>query len=295
MKQYSAYSAYGESGVLRRVWSLCLAGSIVFFVYSLCCAQEEEKTMTIPDFLTTMKEDAAATLLELSDGGTSTVTTRSFHKGTAELTIIRGGAIEKATIMHLKLKGIKPQGFAAEADGVVIQMEIFPKNPHCPMGHFNTQWQCTDETQYYTNLDLFPALADRENLDAVRKVMDTVAERYGKDKDGLRKGLDEHYNMAHWDSPLASNVGFKLKALTEGDRDLFTDAYQTFFDAYTDIIRKRKNTPFSEKEERLKLTRNARWLEYITLKDKSFKLAQSMGIPPEVLVGFSYPPAAVFE
>lgn len=287
MKQY---------GALRNLRNLCLAaGSIVFFMYGLCCAQEEENSMTIPNFLNAMKKNAAATLLELSDGGTSTVTTHSFPKGTAELTIIRGGAIEKASIMHLNLKGIKPQGFAAEADGVVFQIEIFPKNPHCPMGHFNTQWQYTDETQYYMNLDLFPALSSQEDLDTVRKAMDAVAKRYGKDKDGLRKGLDEHYNMDHWDSPLASNVGFKLKALTDGDRDLFTDAYQTFFDAYIDIIRKRKNTSFTDKQERLKLTRNARWLEYITLKDKAFKMAQSLGIPAEVLVGFSYPPAAVFE
>jgi coproporphyrinogen III oxidase len=242
-----------------------------------------------------MKKKAPATFLEVSGGGKSTVKTYSFPKGTAELTIIRGGAIEKATILYLQLKGIKPQGFASTADGIVFQMEIFPKNPFCPMGHFNTQWQCTDETEYHTNLDLFPALTDREDLDAVRKTMDAVADRFGKDKDGLREGLDVHYNMEHWHSPLAAKVGFKLKALTEKDLDLFITSYQTFFDAYVDLLRKTKEAPFTVKEETLKLKRNAKWLEYITLKDRSFKLSQTLGIPPEALIGFSFPPAAVFE
>jgi hypothetical protein len=70
------------------------------------------------------------------------------------------------------------------------------------MGHFNTEWLYTDETQYHANLDLFPALADREDLNAIRKAMDAVAERYGKDKDGLRKGLDVHYNIRTPDIPL---------------------------------------------------------------------------------------------
>jgi len=284
-----------QHSVCWNVVYLCLVCSLVFTACSVCRAQDKENPVTIPDFLNTMKKNAAETFLALSDGGTSTVKTYSFPKGTAELTVIRGGAVEKATILQLNLKGIKPKGFAAAADGVVIQMEIFPANPHCPMGHFNTEWQSADVTQYHTNLDLFPALESREDLDAVRKAMDAVAERHGRDKDALRTGLDVHYNMDHFDSPLASKTGFKLKALTEKDRDLFTDAYQTFFDSYIDIIKKRQDTDFGEKEEAFKLKRNARWFEYITLKDGAFKMAQAIGIPPEVLVGFSYPPAAVFE
>jgi len=280
--------------IFPKVLNLCLVCILAFIACGVCRAQKQEKPMTIPDFLNTMKKNAATRLLELSGGGTSTVKTYSFPKGTAELTIIRGGPIEKAAILHLKLKGIKPEGFAEEADGEVIQMEIFPANPFCPMGHFNTQWQSTNETRYHTNLDLFPALDGREDLDAVRTAMDAVAERFGKDKDGLRTGLDVHYNMEHWDTPLASKTGFKLKALTEADRDLFTDAYQTFFDAFIALIRKREHTPFGKKEEALKLKRNSKWLEYITLKDPSFKMAQAIGVPPEVLVSFSYPPAAVF-
>jgi coproporphyrinogen III oxidase len=281
--------------IVRKALNLSLVCTLVVMMGSVCSAQEKEKPMSIPAFINMMKKKAPETFLEVSRGGTSTVKTYSFPKGTAELTIIRGGAIEKASILYLQLKGIKPQGFDSKADGIVFQMEIFPKNPFCPMGHFNTQWQRTDETEYHTNLDLFPALADREDLDAVRKTMDAVAARFGKDKNGLREGLDVHYNMDHWHSPLAAKAGFKLKALTEKDRDLFITSYQTFFDVYVDLLRKTNEAPFTVKEETLKLKRNAKWLEYITLKDRSFKLSQTLGIPPEALVGFSFPPVAVFE
>jgi len=110
----------------------------------------------------------------------------------------------------------------------------------------------------------------------------------------MREGLDEHYNMEHWDLPLATKVGCKLLQLKEGDLDLFVTAYHIFFDTYLDILKKRKDTVFSEEETRLKHERNGKWLEYIALKDRAIKMAQATGIPPEVLIGLSFPPSTVF-
>ena len=110
----------------------------------------------------------------------------------------------------------------------------------------------------------------------------------------MREGLDIHYNMEHWAFPLATKVGCKLLKLKEGEVDLFIAAYHTFFDGYIDILKKRKDAQFSEADAKLKLERNSKWLEYITLKDRAFKMAQASGIPPEVLIALSYPPSAGF-
>ena len=100
--------------------------------------------------------------------------------------------------------------------------------------------------------------------------------------------------MEHWTFPLATKVGCKLLALEEVDIDLFIESYHTFFSGYLEILQKRKDIPFSDAEARLKLERNGKWLEYITLKDEAIKIAQSSGIPPEVLINLVYPPSAVF-
>lgn len=250
--------------------------------------------MKLIDFAREMKEQATKRLTDVSQGGASVRKTYTFPVGQAEMITIRGGAIEKAAITHLILKGIKRPDTGEETDGMVYQMEVFPDNPHCPMGHFNTEWNTNPPVYCHMNLDLFPALSVEEDLSAVRSKMDGVADQFGKDRDQMREGLDQHYNMEHWSFPLATKVGCKLLQLTEEDFDLFITAYHTFFNAYLDLVNKRKDARFTEEEKRLKLIRNGRWLEYITFKDRAVQMARAAGIPSEVLIGLSFPPSAVF-
>jgi len=250
--------------------------------------------MKIVDFLNEVKQKAHEALLEVSGGGTSETKSFPFSKGTAEIITIRGGTVEKAAITHLQLEGVKPPGADSATAGVVFQMEIFPENPYCPMGHFNTEWRYTQEPEYHMNIDLFPAVAVREDLDGAKKIMDAVAERFKKDKDAIREGLAVQYNMDHWQAPLAAQAGFQLKGIRDSELDLYITAYQTFFDAYIDIFKKRKDSAFTEQEMRLKRERNGKWLQYLALKDRAVKMGQAVGIPSEVLIGLGYPPSAVF-
>ena len=250
--------------------------------------------MKIVDFVKEMKEKATKGLVEVSGGGKSVEKSYQFEVGTADVITVRGGAIEKAVITHLVLKGIKPPGADKESDGMVYQMEVFPQNPHCPMGHYSTQWTIGESNYYSMNLDLFPAVKIEEDLDTMRGVMDEVADKLGRDKDTMREGQDIQYNMEHWSFPLATKVGCRLLQLKEEELDLFAAAYHTFFDAYLDIFRKRSNTPFSKEEIRLKHERNARWLEYLTFKDRAVKMAKAYNIPAEVLINLGFPPSAVF-
>lgn len=250
--------------------------------------------MKIDDFVREMKEKATSGLLEVSGGGKDTEKSYQFEVGSAHIITIRGGAIEKAVISHLILKGVKPPGAEEESDGVVYQMEVFPVNPYCPMGHYSTQWTRGASAYYAMNLDLFPAVTVEEDLTAMKQIMDGVADRFGIDRDTMREGQDIQYNMEHWSSPLATKVGCRLMQLEEETLDLFTTAYHTFFDAYLAILKHRKDTPFSEDALRLKLERNGRWVEYLTFKDRAVKMAQAYAVPPEVLISLGFPPCAVF-
>ena len=250
--------------------------------------------MKIQDFVKGMKEKATRGLLDVSHGGKSSEQTYKFQIGQATVTTIEGGAIEKASITHMILKDIIVPGTNKKVDGTIYQMEVFPENPYCPMGHFNTDWTTSGQINYYMNLDLFPAVRVEEDLNTMRSLMDGVADKFGKDRDKIREGLDTHYNMPHWPFPLVTKVGCTLPKQEEGDLNLYITAYHTFFDAYLDILSKRKDTQFGEKERRLKLKRNGQWLEYLTLQDRAVKMAQATGVPPEVLIGLGFPPSAIF-
>ncbi len=248
----------------------------------------------IDEFVDEMKEKTAGVLLEVSGGGERIEKWHRFQAGSAHIITVQGGAIEKAAITHLVLAGIKPPGVNKAADGAVYQMEVFPENPFSPMGHFNLQWTTGVSNVYSMNPDLFPAVQVEEDLAEMRSVMNGIADTFGRDRNEMRKGLDEHYNLPYWQSPLAARVGCKLLNLDEDMVDLVTTAYRTFFDAYAGILRKRKDTPFSAEERKLKLERNGRWLEYIVFKDRAVKMALAFGMPAEILSGLSFPPSAAF-
>lgn len=125
------------------------------------------------------------------------------------------------------------------------------------MGHFNTDWTTSGQVYYYMNSDLFPAMRVRRiPLNTIRSLMDGVAGKFGRNREKMREGLDINYNMDHWAFPLATKVGCTLPKLKEDDINLFITAFHTFFDAYLNILRKRKDTQFSEEEKRLKFERN---------------------------------------
>lgn len=264
--------------------------------------------MEIVNFVKEMKEKSMTELLTISGTGKCIEKTYEFKIGHANIATIRGGAIEKAAITHMVLKGIsidrapeEDMGVAysvedENVDAMVYQMEVFPANPYCPMGHFNTEWSKKDSNsyQYTMNLDLFPAVKVEEDLQTIKHLMDQVAEQFRRDRNEMRMGLEKHYNMGHWSAPLATKVGCKLMGLKEGEINLFMAAYRTFLDGYLEILRKRKDSPFSEDEVKLKLKRNGKWLEYITLKDDAIKAARAGGIPSTVLIGLAFPPSAIF-
>jgi len=264
--------------------------------------------MKSEDFVARMKEKAIRELLSIAGDAVHEEKNITFKIGTAAIDTIRGGAIEKAAITHMVLKNISIKrapsddmgvSYADEGETVhtvVFQMEIFPDNPYCPMGHFNSEWSGmgTGPSRYTTNLDLFTAVRVNEDLVRMKQVMDGVADKYGKDRAELRKGLDIHYNMDHWPFPLASMVGCKLLALEEKEFDLFTEACVTFLDMYLEIVKLRKDTSYSDDEMQLKLKRNGRWLEYMSLKDGAVKAAQAAGITPDVLIAMLFPPSGKF-
>ena len=248
----------------------------------------------IISFVNEMKKRAAEELCAIAGTVDRVDKTHTFKAGEAQIITLRGGPIEKAAITHMTLKGVTMPGTDEKVDPTVFQMEVFPENPYCPMGHFNTEWTRVGAGPYFMNLDLFPAVRIEEDLRDMRQVMDTVADRFGRDRERMRDGLDIQYNMDHWSYPLATRVGCKFMKLEARELDLFITAYTTFFHAYLTILKKRSATPFGEREIGLKQERNGKWLEYIAFKDGAVKMAQVYGIPAQVLTGITFPPSVSF-
>jgi len=247
----------------------------------------------IVTFVEETRETVIRSLLEAS-GGELVRTTVPFKVGQADVAVIRGGAIEKASITHMKLNQVQPPGLDRVIDYMVFQVEIFPENPRVPMGHFNTEWGMTGQGPYHMMIDLFPAVQDEQACSSARKAMDDLAASFGVDIQAFRAGLAEQYRMEHWNGSLAAEAGCRLMHLGPDRLDLFIAAYRTFFKEYYDVLAGFRDKPYTQADLKRKLRRNGRWLEYLTLQDVAVKMGLGVGIPPRVLVDLSYPPSAEF-
>lgn len=250
--------------------------------------------MRIVDFAATTKTRIIERLSALAGPGGIERRIVPFDVGSADICIARGGALDKAALSHMTMHDVVPPGETTPRDYMVFQLEIFPASPICPMGHLNTEWSLTGIGPYHMNLDLFPALENREAVQRITDSMDAVARVHGQDPALMRSGLDEHYHMAHWDRPLAAMAGCKLMNLGNDRLDLFIAAYTAFLDSYLDLLAQTRAHPSSSADTAAKLRRNGKWLEYLTLKDVAVKMGLGVGLPPEVIIDLSFPPSATF-
>jgi coproporphyrinogen III oxidase len=245
-------------------------------------------------FVNETREHVIKSLLEASGGGELVRKIVPFKVGQADVAIIRGGCLEKASVTHMKLSQVKPPELDCVIDYMVFQVEVFPENPWCPMGHFNTEWGMTGKGPYHMMLDVFPAVDDPTIYAPALEAMDGVAETFSINKQELRAGLAGHYCMDHWGASLAANAGCRFMHLGPEKLDLFIAAYHAFFEGYMKVLAFNRDRDYTQEAVQRKLRRNGRWLEYLTLKDVAVKMGLGVGIPPEVLVDLSYPPSAVF-
>jgi coproporphyrinogen III oxidase len=250
--------------------------------------------MKIVSFVDKTKDRVINELINVSKTEKCVKTSTPFKVGYAHLAVIRGSVFEKAVVSHLIMNQVVTPASDKPQDYMVFQMEIFPENPNCPIGHFNTEWALSGEGPYHMNLDLFPAVEIPEDINEMKAVMDNLASDFNIDEDKMREGLIAHYNMPHWDKPLASNVGCKLMHLKNDGLDLFIASYNAFFEKYLEIINRRKNMPFTDEDTKLKKRRNGKWMEYIAIKDPAVKMGLATGIPPEVIIDLCFPPSATF-
>ena len=245
-------------------------------------------------FVEKTRERVIEKLLDVSGGGELVRTTVPFKVGQADVAVIRGGAIEKACITHMKLNQVQPPELDRVIDYMVFQVEVFPESPLVPMGHFNTEWGMTGEGPYHMMIDLFPAVDDEQTCAPARTAMDGVAEVFGVGKQDFRAGLADHYRMGHWDRSLSVEAGCRLMHLGPDQLDLFITSYHVLFKEYCAVFADLKEAPYTQADVKQKLRRNGRWLEYLTLQDVAVKMGLGVGIPPGVLVDLSYPPSAEF-
>ncbi len=193
------------------------------------------------------------------------------EKGGVNFSQVKGAALPKAASeRHPELAG---HPFTAMGVSVVIH----PRNPYVPTSHFNVRLlevELPDRKHWWVGggFDLTPYYGFEEDCILWHQTAKDACDPFGANiYPEFKQWCDDYFHLKHRKE--ARGIGGLFfddwNALSQEDSLKFlrsvTDAY---IKAYTTIVAKRKNHPFSEQERSFQAYRHGRYVEFNLVYDR---------------------------
>lgn len=225
--------------------------------------------------------------------------------------LVDGLIFEKAGVNFSEVSGQFSPEFAAQIPGegldftaTGISLVLHPRNPYVPTVHANWRFLTKGDRQWFGGgADLTPYYAFREDAIHFHRTWKDVCGRHAPPVDHARfkKWCDDYFFLPHRQE--ARGVGGIFFDYLEGDLDaLFAfvrDCGDHFLDAYAPIVKRRRDSTFSERERAFQEYRRGRYVEFNLLYDRGtvFGLKTGgrtesilMSLPPVVRWHYNYQP-----
>ena len=206
--------------------------------------------------------------------------------GGGEMSMLHGTVFEKAGVHISTVYGEFSEQFRSQIEGAAddprfwasgISVIAHPRNPHAPTAHMNTRMVVTTKGWFGGGGDLTPMLKTQRHADhpdtqdfhkAYKSACDAHDAAYYLD---FKEKCDEYFFLPHRKESRGTG-GIFYDHLNTGDWDkdfAFTqEVGRAFLDVYPDIIARRKDTPYSDKEREAQLVQRGRYVEFNLLYDR---------------------------
>lgn len=200
---------------------------------------------------------------------------------------------QAATERNPQLAG---KGFEASA----ISMIVHPRNPYIPTFHANLRFFLIDEDNWYFGggFDLTPYYAFAEDVLHWHRTAEDACKPFGNNLYSMLKAqCDEYFFLTHRDEPRGVG-GIFFDDWTEGGFERAFTFVQSVGDhimpAYLPILDRRKDHPYSTKEEEFMLFRRGRYAEFNLAIDRGTRYGLQSGRRIESVLA-SMPPRAMWK
>jgi coproporphyrinogen III oxidase len=219
--------------------------------------------------------------------------------------VMKGRVFEKVGVNVSTVGGTFNPEFAASIHGAAENPNFFATgislvahmaNPHVPAIHMNCRFLVTTKRWFGGGADLNPPLPIAEDTADFHAAMERAcAASPSGDYPRFRKWADDYFWLPH--RAVHRGIGGifydHLEGSYEDDFALTRALGEAFLEIYPAIVRRRKDTPFTEAEEQAMLEWRGRYAEFNLVYDRGTTFGLKTGGNVEAIL-MSLPPRAVW-
>ena len=181
------------------------------------------------------------------------------------------------------------------ASGISIVMHM--KNPHVPAMHFNTRYIYTSFGWFGGGMDVTPSFEDKKIKNWFHKELKLTCDRHNKKfYKKYKKNCDEYFYLPHREETRGiGGIFFDYKKENwEKDFSFVRDVGLTFKRIFREIINKKNNKKWNNKEKEIQYFKRGRYVEFNLLYDRGTRFGLQTGGNTNAIL-MSLPPMAKWK
>ena len=167
------------------------------------------------------------------------------------------------------------------------------RSPLVPAVHMNTRHIVTTKCWFGGGSDLNPIYPDETDTEAFHAALKSVCDAHDPAYyPRFKQWCDDYFTIPHRGEPRGvGGIFFDYLDTGDWDRDFaFTqDVGRAFLAAYSDIVSRRMNAPWTDEQRDYQLFRRGRYVEFNLLYDRGTQFGLKTGGNPEAIL-MSLPP-----
>ncbi|ODV91814.1 hypothetical protein CANCADRAFT_30139 [Tortispora caseinolytica NRRL Y-17796] len=209
-----------------------------------------------------------------------------FEKGGVNVSVIYGD-LPKAVLermsayqTNMELEKVKSMKFCA----IGLSMVIHPRNPHAPTFHCNYRYFDTDNGGMWWfggGSDLTPSYLYEEDAVHFHTVLKNACDKFGEDLYAeFKTTCDLYFRNTHRNNEMRGIGGVFFDDFDRFEAsksfEMAKSLGNSVIESYCPLVRRRKDTPFTENQKRWQQLRRGRYVEFNLLHDRGTKFGIAM-------------------